>query len=125
MSSVNKVILIGRLGDDPAFHKSEGKQAIANMSIATSESWKDKATGERKEHTEWHRVVCYGKQAEFADEYFTKGQQVYVEGSLRTREFKDKDGNAKTVLEVIAERIRGLGSKPKETGPKNDDDVPF
>lgn len=107
MSSVNKVILIGNLGADPEVKSFQNGGKIANLRIATSESWKDKATGERKERSEWHNVVINGDGlVGVAERYLKKGSKVYVEGSLRTRKWQDKDGNDKYTTEVV---IAGMG----------------
>ena len=100
-SGVNKVILVGRLGDDPTVRYLPSGGAVANITLATSESWRDKATGEQKEQTEWHRVVLFGKLAEVAGEYLRKGSQVYIEGQLRTRKWTDQSGTEKYTTEVL------------------------
>lgn len=110
MSSVNKVILVGRLGQDPEV-KEVGDTSVANMSIATSESWKDKSSGERKERTEWTRVVAWGRQAEIAGKYLRKGSLVYVEGQLQTRKWQDNDGNDRYTTEVRISMLRMLGGR--------------
>lgn len=110
MSSVNKVILVGRLGQDPEV-KEVGDTSVANMSIATSESWKDKSSGERKERTEWTRVVAWGRQAEIAGKYLRKGSLVYVEGQLQTRKWQDNDGNNRYTTEVRISMLRMLGGR--------------
>ena len=110
MASVNKVILVGNLGRDPETRYMPDGAAITNVSIATSFQWNDKASGEKKEETEWHRVVFRGKLAEVAGEYLKKGSQVYVEGRLRTRKWQDKDGQDKYSTEVIDESLQMLGS---------------
>jgi single-strand DNA-binding protein len=111
MASGNKVILIGNLGRDPETRYTADGAAITNIAIATSDRWKDKATGEMKEATEWHRVVFFGRQAEIAGEYLKKGRPVYVEGRLRTRKWQDKDGHDKYTTEVVAENMQLLGSR--------------
>lgn len=98
---VNKVILVGNLGQDPEVRYLPNGGAVANITLATSESWRDKATGEQKEQTEWHRVVLFGKLAEVAGEYLRKGSQVYIEGQLRTRKWKDQSGVEKYTTEVL------------------------
>ncbi|MCR8998662.1 single-stranded DNA-binding protein [Rahnella perminowiae] len=98
---VNKVILVGNLGQDPEIRYMPNGGAVANMTLATSESWRDKATGEQKEKTEWHRVVLFGKLAEVAGEYLKKGSQVYIEGALRTRKWADQAGVEKYTTEVV------------------------
>ena len=110
MASVNKVILIGNLGRDPEVRYMPDGGAITNVSIATTENWKDK-NGEKQEKTEWHRVAFFGKLAEIAGEYLKKGSQVYVEGRLQTRKWQDKDGQDKYSTEIIADRMQMLGSR--------------
>ncbi len=111
MASVNKVILVGNLGRDPETRYSPNGGAICNVSIATTRSWKDKTSGERKEETEWHRIVFYDRLAEIAGEYLKKGRAVYVEGRLKTRKWADKDGLEKFTTEIIAEEMQLLGSR--------------
>ncbi len=113
MASVNKVILIGGLGRDPETRYGAGGGAICNISLATSESWKDKETGEKKESTEWHRVVFFGKLAEIAGEYLKKGSSCYVEGSLKTRKWTDKENVERYTTEIVADKMVML-SKAKE-----------
>jgi len=117
MAGVNKVILVGNLGRDPEVRYTQTGIAVANFTLATSERWKDAATGENKEKTEWHRVVVWGKQAEIANEYLHKGKQVYVEGSLQTREWTDREGNKRYTTEVKAQRFQMLGGRSSE-GPR-------
>jgi single-strand DNA-binding protein len=100
---VNKVILIGNLGTDPEVRYMPNGQAVANLSIATSESWKDKDTGEQKEMTEWHRVVMYRRLAEIAGEYLRKGSKVYIEGKIRTRKWSDQSGQDRYTTEIICD----------------------
>ena len=109
MASVNKVILLGNLGRDPETRYTTGGDAVCNLSIATSEQWKDK-NGEKQERTEWHRVVLFGRQAEIAGEYLKKGRSVYVEGRLQTRKYTDKDGVEKYSTEIVGDRMQLLGS---------------
>lgn len=111
MASVNKVILIGNLGRDPEVRYMPSGDAVANLSLATTEVWKDK-NGERQESTEWHRVVFYGKQAEICGQYLRKGSLIYVEGSLRTRKYQDKDGQDRYITEIRGDRMQMLGSRP-------------
>lgn len=117
---VNKVILVGSLGKDPEVRYMPNGGAVANMTLATSESWRDKNTGETKEQTEWHRVVLFGKLAEIAGEYLRKGSQVYVEGSLRTRKWTDQSGQERYTTEINVPQIGGvmqmLGGKPEANG---------
>ena len=108
---INKVILIGNLGQDPEVRYMPQGGAVANLSIATSESWKDKATGEMKEQTEWHRVVIYQRLAEIAGEYLRKGSKVYIEGKLKTRKWQDKDGVERYTTEIIANELQMLDGR--------------
>ena len=110
MASVNKVILVGNLGRDPEVRYMPDGGAITNVSIATTDIWKDKS-GEKQEKTEWHRVVFFSKLAEIAGEYLKKGSQVYIEGRLQTRKWQDKDGQEKYMTEVVADRMQMLGSR--------------
>ena len=106
--SVNKVILVGNLGKDPETRRLQSGDPVVNLSIATSESWRDKASGERKEKTEWHRVVIFNKNlAEVAEKYLRKGSKVYVEGALQTRKWTDKDGQDKYSTEIVLQNFRG------------------
>jgi single-strand DNA-binding protein len=106
--SVNKVILVGNLGKDPEVRRLTSGEPVVNLSLATSESWKDKSSGERKEKTEWHRVVIFNKNlAEVAEKYLRKGSKVYVEGSLQTRKWTDKDGAEKYSTEIVLQNFRG------------------
>src|SRR5262249_23480023 len=106
--SVNKVILVGNLGKDPEVRRMQSGDPIVNLSIATSETWRDKSSGERKEKTEWHRVVIFNKNlAEVAEKYLRKGSKVYVEGALQTRKYTDKDGQEKYSTEVVLQNFRG------------------
>lgn len=109
---INKVILVGTLGRDPEVKYMPSGGAITNVSIATSEQWKDKQTGEKKENTEWHRVVFFNRLAEIAGEYLRKGQQVYVEGSLRTRKWQGQDGQDRYTTEIVASDMQMLGGRP-------------
>ncbi|HEX4326488.1 MAG TPA: single-stranded DNA-binding protein [Burkholderiales bacterium] len=111
MASVNKVIIVGNLGKDPETRYAPSGDAITNITVATSDTWKDKATGEKKEATEWHRVVFFGRLAEIAGEYLKKGRSVYVEGRLRTRKWQDKDGQDRYTTEVVADQMQMLGSR--------------
>jgi single-strand DNA-binding protein len=110
MASVNKVILIGNLGKDPETRYLPSGDAVTNISLATTDTWKDKS-GEKQEHTEWHRVAFFGKVAEIAGEYLKKGSPVYVEGRIRTRKWQDKEGNDKYSTEVVADRMQLLGGR--------------
>ena len=106
---INKVILIGNLGKDPEVRFTPTGQAVANFNIATSESWTDKTSGEKKDRTEWHRIVVWGKLGELCGEYLKKGRQCYVEGRLQTREWTDKEGKKKYTTEVVANTVQFLG----------------
>ena len=109
---VNKVILIGNLGKDPETRYMPSGSAVTNLTLATSESWKDKQTGENQERTEWHKVAMFGKLAEIAAEYLRKGSQVYIEGKLRTRKWQDKEGKDRWTTEIVADEMNMLGGKP-------------
>ena len=109
MGSVNKVILVGNLGRDAELRYTPGGAAVATLNLATTEVWNDKASGQKQEKTEWHRVVLWGKSAESLSEYLTKGKQIYVEGRLQTRKWQDKDGNDKYTTEIRGDRIVLLG----------------
>ncbi|MCU0870550.1 MAG: single-stranded DNA-binding protein [Burkholderiales bacterium] len=125
MASVNKVILVGNLGRDPEVRYTPDNNAIANFSIATTDSWKDKATGEKQERTEWHRIVFYGRTAEVVGEYLKKGSQVYVEGRLQTRKWTDKEGQERYTTEIVGDRMQMLGSRGSGMGgsaPMDDPD---
>ena len=115
MASVNKVILVGNLGRDPEVRYSPDGAAICNVSIATTSQWKDKATGEKREETEWHRVVFYNRLAEIAGEYLKKGRSVYVEGRLKTRKWQDKDTGAdRYSTDIVADQMQMLGGRDGE-----------
>lgn len=141
---VNKVILVGNLGKDPEVRYSPNGQAVANVTIATSESWKDKTSGEKQERTEWHRIVFFGRLAEIAGEYLKKGAQIYIEGRLQTRKWQDKDGHDRYTTEIVANEMQMLGGRPDASAPARvaepagagvaaaggpmpdfDDDIPF
>lgn len=148
---VNKVILVGNLGVDPEIRYMPSGAAVANLRLATTDQWKDKQSGERQERTEWHTVVMFGRLAEIAGEYLRKGNQIYVEGSLRTRKWQDRDGNDRFSTEIVARDMQMLGgrgsggsasfddggnrsqpsrppqSQTADTGPEEDfdDDIPF
>ncbi len=145
---INKVILVGNLGADPETRYMPSGSAVTNLSVATSESWKDKQTGEQKDRTEWHKVVMFDRLAEVAAEYLRKGSQVYIEGKIQTRKWQDKDGNDRWTTEVRANEMQMLGgrgggggvapmnrdqgsssapsSAPPQAGPDDfDDDIPF
>ncbi len=116
MASVNKVIIVGNLGRDPEVRYMPDGAALANASVATTHRWKDKASGEQKEETEWHRVSFRGRLAEIAGEYLKKGSPVYVEGRLRTRKWTDKEGQEKFTTEIIADQMQLLGSRGEGGG---------
>ena len=152
---INKVILVGNLGADPETRYMPSGSAVTNLSVATSETWKDKQTGEPKERTEWHKVVMFDRLAEIAAEYLRKGSQVYIEGKLQTRKWQDRDGNDRWTTEIRADEMQmlggrgggsfgggqqgggssfgggkqgGGGSAPPQPGPDDggfDDDIPF
>ncbi len=142
MSSVNKAILVGNLGRDPEVRFTPSGRAVAKFSIATTERWNDQ-DGNRQERTEWHNIVVWGKQAETCGQYLSKGRQVYIEGSIRSRQYDDKDGNKRYITEIIARDVRFLGgggggqrpaaepgfSAPpgEDAGPAaaEEDDIPF
>ena len=111
MASVNKVILVGNLGKDPEIRYSADGAAVVNISLATNESWRDKATGDKREQTEWHRIVFFGKLAEIAGQFLKKGRQVYVEGRLRTRKWTDAAGQERFMTEVIGDEMQMLGPR--------------
>jgi len=114
---VNKVILIGSLGKDPESRSTANGGAICNLSLATSESWKDKQTGKLEERTEWHRVSMFGRLAEIAQQFLSKGSKVYIEGSLRTRKWQDKDGKDNYTTEIVASEMQMLDGK-SDSAPK-------
>jgi single-strand DNA-binding protein len=113
---VNKVILIGNLGADPETRAMPSGTTVANLRVATSESWRDKQTGEQQERTEWHRVALFGRLAEVAGEYLRKGSQVYIEGSLRTRKWTDKQGNERYSTEIVGNDMQMLGGRGGQAG---------
>ena len=140
MSSVNKALIIGNLGQDPEIKYTHSGSPVANLSVATSERWKDKNTGEQKEQTEWHRVVVFGRLAEIAEQYLKKGSKIFIEGKIQTRDWEDADGNKKYTTEVVAREMTMLDSKasmssdapssdsPSKETPKDDsfeEDIPF
>lgn len=134
--SVNRVILVGRLGRDPETKYTSGGQAVANFSIATDESYKDRS-GEKQKKTTWHNIVAWGKLAEIVQQYLGKGALVYIEGRIQIREYDDREGNKKKVFEIVADRLRMLGGTKKAEEPQGqpapqpgegevgDDDIPF
>jgi single-strand DNA-binding protein len=120
MASVNKVIILGNLGRDPETRYMPSGDAMTTISIATTDSWKDKSSGEKKESTEWHRVTFFGKLAEIAGQYLKKGSSVYVEGSLRTRKYTDKDGVEKYATDIRADSMQMLGGRPGASSGMDD-----
>ncbi|MBN1113938.1 MAG: single-stranded DNA-binding protein [Oligoflexia bacterium] len=147
MAGVNKAIIVGRLGQDPEVRYTSNGQAVANFTVATSENWTDKSSGQKQERTEWHRIVVWGRLAELCRDYLKKGRQVYIDGRLQTRSYDDRDGNKKYITEIIANTVQFLGSsqgRSDETGDSvefvqpaqtasfepvsnhiTDDDIPF
>jgi single-strand DNA-binding protein len=145
MGSVNKVILVGNLGRDAELRYTPGGSAVATLNLATTETWNDKASGQKQEKTEWHRIVLWGKSAESLSEYLVKGKQIYVEGRLQTRQWDDKDGNKRYTTEIRGDRVVLLGSaggggmrqqqprpgaeepmgEPVPASELTDDDIPF
>jgi single-strand DNA-binding protein len=113
MAGINKVILVGRLGRDPEVRYTPDGRGIANFSIATSDEWKDKNTGEKKERTEWHRIVAFGKLGEICGQYLNKGRQVYIEGRLQTRSW-EKDGVTRYTTEIVANDVQFLGDRSQQ-----------
>ena len=122
MASVNKVILVGNLGRDPEVRTFPSGDRVANVTIATTDKWKDKQSNEMREATEWHRIVFNGRLAEIVEQYLRKGAQIYVEGSLRTRKWTDKDGVEKYTTEIRADQMQMLGSRQGQGGPGAEDD---
>jgi single-strand DNA-binding protein len=146
---VNKAIIVGTLGQDPEIRYTSNGGAVANISVATNETWKDKSTGEAQERTEWHRIVMFGKLAEIAQQYLKKGSQAYFEGRIQTRKWQDQSGNDRYSTEIVANEMQMLGGRsgggggapmesgapsqsqskpaPAETAPMDDgfDDIPF
>ena len=141
MAGINKVILIGNLGHDPELRYTAGGTAVANFTLATTESWNNQKSGQREERTEWHRVVAWGRVAELCAEYLAKGRTVYVEGRLQTREWEDKEGQKRRSTEIVAQTVQFLGGRGPGAGgaprapagepaaegqtPPPDDDIPF
>ncbi|MEE9571326.1 MAG: single-stranded DNA-binding protein [Gammaproteobacteria bacterium] len=136
---INKVILVGNLGADPESRAMPSGSAVTNIRVATSESWKDKNTGDQQDRTEWHRVAFFGRLAEIAAEYLHKGSQVYIEGRIRTRKWQDREGNDRWSTEIIANEMQMLGGRAgsgapaqeaavaeaPQPGAEFDDDIPF
>lgn len=135
MSGVNKAIILGRLGRDPELRTTQSGQSVCNFSVATSEKWKDKSTGDTQERTEWHNVVAWGKLAEICAEYLQKGREVYIEGKLQTSKY-EKDGIERYKTEIVAQTVQFIGGQGSDTtkaqsaanimgGKVVDDDIPF
>jgi single-strand DNA-binding protein len=122
MASVNKVILVGNLGRDPETRTFPSGDQVCNATLATTDKWKDKQSGEMREATEWHRLVFNGRLAEIAAQYLRKGSQIYVEGQIRTRKYTDKDGVEKYATDIRVDQMQMLGSRQGQGGPSGDDD---
>jgi single-strand DNA-binding protein len=143
MASVNKVILIGNLGRDPELRYTQGGQAVANFTLATTERFSGRDGGERQERTEWHRITAWGRTAELCAQYLSKGRSVYIEGRLQTREWEDKEGQKRRTTEIVALSVQFLGGREgggggsaaprsggapapaEDEGPPPSDDIPF
>lgn len=121
---INKVIIVGNLGQDPETRYVPSGAAVTNFTVATNESWKDKQTGEQKDRTEWHRVAMFGRLAEVAAEYLRKGSQVYIEGKLRTRKWQDRDGKDRYTTEIIADEMQMLGGRGGGSAPMSSESAP-
>ena len=117
---INKAILIGNLGQDPEIRHLPDGAAVANFSVATSDKWTDKNTGEPRERTEWHRIVAFRRPAEIAGEYLKKGRQVYIEGKIQTREWEDKNGNRRWTTEIVAHTVQMVGNRPSQSPDPSD-----
>ncbi len=117
---INKVILVGNLGRDPETRYTQSNTAVTTLTLATSESWRDKATGENQERTEWHRVVLWGRLGEIAGEYLQKGRQVYIEGKLQTRKWQDQSGQDRYTTEIVASEMQMLGGRQGGSAPLDD-----
>jgi single-strand DNA-binding protein len=123
---VNKVILVGNLGQKPEMRYTATQSAVANLSIATTESWKDKESGEMRDKTEWHRVVYFGKLAEIVEKYLDKGSSVYIEGKLQTRKWQDKSGADRWTTEIVGNELTMLGSRPSNNAQaQTESEAPF
>lgn len=120
MASINKVIIVGNLGRDPENRYMPSGEQVTSITVATTDRWRDKASGEQREATEWHRVSFFGKLAEIAGQYLKKGSQVYIEGRLRTRKYTDKEGAERYATEIIADTMQMLGSRPGAGEPVED-----
>ena len=133
MKGINRAIIVGTLGKDPEMNKTASGKAICNISVVTSESWRDKQSGEKVEKAEWHKIVAFDRLAEIMGQYLRKGSQVYIEGKLQTRKWQDQGGQDRYTTEIVARDMQMLGSKPQSSqsgfrdkpadGP--DDDIPF
>ena len=119
MAGINKVIIVGHLGNDPEMRTMPNGEQVANISVATSESWTDKNSGEKKTQTEWHRIVFYRRQAEICGQYLQKGSQVYIEGSLKTRKWQDNNGQDRYTTEIQGDVLQMLGSRQNEQSQQN------
>lgn len=125
MAGINKVIIVGHLGNDPEMRSMPNGEAVTNISVATSEAWTDKNTGERREVTEWHRIVFYRKLAEICGQYLKKGAQVYIEGRLRTRKWQDQNGQDRYTTEIQGDVMQMLGTRPQSAdGANNSQPMP-
>lgn len=125
MAGINKVIIVGHLGNDPEMRSMPNGEAVANISVATSEAWTDKNTGERREVTEWHRIVFYRKLAEICGQYLKKGAQVYIEGRFRTRKWQDQNGQDRYTTEIQGDVMQMLGTRPQSAdGANNSQPMP-
>ena len=144
MAGINKAIILGRLGRDPELRYTPSGVAVANFSVATSEEWKDKDSGEKRERTEWHRIVAFARLGEICGEYLSKGRQVYIEGRIQTRDWEDQNGVKRDTTEIVASQMQMLGGRdsagpPRQESPPipeypgtpasgsgmDDDDIPF
>jgi single-strand DNA-binding protein len=121
---INKVILIGHLGADPETRYMPSGSAVTNLRMATTESWRDKTSGEQQERTEWHNIAMFGRLAEIAAEYLRKGSQVYIEGRLRTRKWEDREGKDRWTTEIVANEMQMLGGRPDTSAPAKVADAP-
>ncbi len=118
MKGINKVIIVGNLGRDPEMRYTPSGSAVANLAVATSESWKDKQTGEKQEKTEWHRIVMFNRLAEIAGEYLKKGSKIYIEGKLQTRKWQDKEGQDRYTTEIVGNEMQMLDGRGGATEPR-------
>ena len=137
MAGINKAIIVGRLGKDPEVRYTQDGRAITNFTVATSEEWRDKTSGEKRERTEWHRIVAFAKLGEICGQYLAKGRQVYIEGRIQTRDWEDKDGNKRYTTEIVASDVQFLGNRqdayqqpqqpqaPQQSRPANNNDKSY